>query len=177
MNDANIFIAEPSNTKAILAVSALARAMEETNKVAILRCVWRQGQGNVIIGILTPNVSDKDNVVSNSCNSFTSLEIVGWSHPLTKLVGFSAQPDSFYFNVLPYAEDVREFQFPSFSNLPASWQPNEEQQEAADNLVKMLDLAPHGSEEALMPDFTPNPVLEVINMPFSYLRCYFYHLY
>lgn len=41
-------------------------------------------------------------------------------------------------------------------------QPNEQQQEAADNLVKMLDLAPAGKEETLLPDFTPNPVLEVI---------------
>ncbi|XP_057980916.1 ATP-dependent DNA helicase 2 subunit KU80 isoform X2 [Malania oleifera] len=131
MKDVNIFIAEPGNTKAILAVSAIARAMKEMNKVAILRCVWRQGRGNVVIGVLTPNVSDEDNV-----------------------------PDCFYFNVLPFAEDIREFQFPSFSNCPSSWQPNEEQQEAADNLVKMLDLAPLDKKEALQPDFTPNPVLE-----------------
>ncbi|KAK2985233.1 hypothetical protein RJ640_015941 [Escallonia rubra] len=130
MKDVNIFIAEPGNTKAILAVSALARAMKEMNKVAIVRCVWRQGQGNVVVGVLTPNLSDK------------------------------AIPDSFYFNILPFAEDVREFQFPSFSNFPSSFQPNEQQQEAADNLVKMLDLAPTGEEEALQPDFTPNPVLE-----------------
>ena len=63
--DVNIFIAEPGNTKAILAVSALARAMKEMNKVAILRCVWRRKQRNVIIGILTPNVSEKDSVVSS----------------------------------------------------------------------------------------------------------------
>ncbi|KAG5538554.1 hypothetical protein RHGRI_019214 [Rhododendron griersonianum] len=131
MKDVSIFIADPGNKKAILAVSALARAMKEMKKVAILRCVWRQGQGNVVVGVLTPNVSDKDNT-----------------------------PDSFYFNVLPFAEDVREFQFPSFSNFPMSRQPNEEQQEAADNLVKMFDLAPTGREEALQPDFTPNPVLE-----------------
>jgi len=78
------------------------------------------------------------------------------------LVVIAGQPDSFYFNVLPFAEDVREFQFPSFNNFPASWQPNEQQQEAADNLVKMLDLAPSGKEEALQPNFTPNPVLEVL---------------
>ena len=65
MHDVNIFIAEPSNTKAMLTVSALARAMKEMNKVAILRCVWRQGQGSVVIGILTPNVSDKDDIVSS----------------------------------------------------------------------------------------------------------------
>jgi ATP-dependent DNA helicase 2 subunit 2 len=77
----------------------------------------------------------------------------------------AGQPDSFYFNVLPFAEDVREFQFPSFNNLSASWQPNEQQQEAADNLVKMLDLAPPGKEEALQPEFVPNPLLEVLIHP------------
>ncbi|XP_047978720.1 ATP-dependent DNA helicase 2 subunit KU80 isoform X1 [Salvia hispanica] len=131
MKDVNLFIAEPGNTKAILAISALARAMKEMNKVAIVRCVWRQGQTNVVIGVLSPNVSAKDNV-----------------------------PDSFYFNVLPFAEDVREFQFPSFSNLPSSMQPNEQQQEAADKLVQMLDLAPADGEEVLPPDLTPNPALE-----------------
>ncbi|XP_059651548.1 ATP-dependent DNA helicase 2 subunit KU80 [Cornus florida] len=131
MKDVNIFIAEPGNTKAIIAVSAIARAMKEMKKVAIVRCVWRQGQGNVVVGVLTPNVSDNDNI-----------------------------PDSLYFNVLPFAEDVREFQFPSFSNFPSSCQPNKQQQEATDNLVKMLDLAPTGKEEALQPDFMPNPVLE-----------------
>lgn len=64
MKDVNIFVAEPGNTRAILAVSALARAMKEMNKVAILRCVWRQGQGNVVIGVLTPNISGKDSIVS-----------------------------------------------------------------------------------------------------------------
>ncbi|KAJ6320513.1 hypothetical protein OIU78_015831 [Salix suchowensis] len=131
MKDVNIFIPEPGNARAALAVSALARAMKEMNKVAILRCVWRQGQGSVVVGVLTPNISEKDST-----------------------------PDSFYFNTLPFAEDVREFQFPSFSSFPASWQPNEQQQEAADNLVKMLDLAPSAKQEALLPDFTPNPILE-----------------
>ena len=71
------------------------------------------------------------------------------------------QQDSFYFNVLPFAEDIREFQFRSLSSLPSSSQPTEEQQEAADNLVKMLDLAPPG-REVLKPEFTPNPMLEVL---------------
>lgn len=64
MRDVNIFIAEPGNTKAIVAVSALARALKEMNKVAIVRCVWRQGQGNAVVGVLTPNVSDKHHIVS-----------------------------------------------------------------------------------------------------------------
>ncbi|QHO54511.1 ATP-dependent DNA helicase 2 subunit [Arachis hypogaea] len=113
MKDVNIFVPEPENTNAMLALSALARAMKEMNKVAILRCVWRRGQTKVVIGVLIPNISDKENI-----------------------------PDSFYFNVLPFAEDVREFQFPSFSKLPAALQPNQQQLEAAANLVEMLDLAP-----------------------------------
>lgn len=63
MKDVYIFIPEPGNTKAAISVSAIARAMKEMNKVAILRCVWRQGQGNVVVGVLTPNISDKDHIV------------------------------------------------------------------------------------------------------------------
>ncbi|CAM0878222.1 unnamed protein product [Alopecurus aequalis] len=131
MKDVNSFVPEPGNTKAIVAASAIARAMQEMDKVAILRCVWRQGQQSVAFGVLTPNISSVKNV-----------------------------PDSFYFNILPFAEDVRDFQFRSFSRLPPSSQPTEKQQEAADNLVKMLDLAPPRREEILRPDFTPNPTLE-----------------
>ncbi|KAJ4757639.1 ATP-dependent DNA helicase 2 subunit KU80 [Rhynchospora pubera] len=131
MKDVYMFIPEPKNNRAIVAVSSIARAMKEMNKCAILRCVWRQGQGNVVIGVLTPNISSADNI-----------------------------PDSFFFNVLPFAEDLREFQFPSFDRLPAAWQPTAEQQEAADNFVLGLDLAPPEREEILLPDFTPNPVLE-----------------
>uniref|UniRef100_A0A1D1Z9U1 ATP-dependent DNA helicase 2 subunit KU80 n=1 Tax=Anthurium amnicola TaxID=1678845 RepID=A0A1D1Z9U1_9ARAE len=111
LKDVNIFIPEPGNQKASVAVSSIARAMKEMNKVAILRCVWRHSQRSVVIGALTPNISSMDNM------------------------------------------------FPSFSSFPSSWQPNEQQQEVADNLVKMLDLAPTGNE-ILMPDLTPNPVLE-----------------
>jgi len=64
MKDVYIFIPEPGNRKAIVASSAIARAMKEMNKVAILRCVWRQGQGNVVLGVLTPNISCIDNIVS-----------------------------------------------------------------------------------------------------------------
>lgn len=131
MRDVNLFIAEPGNTKATIAVSALARAMKEMNKVAIVRCVWRQGQGNVVVGVLSPSISDNEKIA-----------------------------DSFYFNVLPFAEDVREFQFPSFEKLPSSVQPTQQQQEATDKFVEMLDLAPTCREEALQPEFTPNPTLE-----------------
>lgn len=64
MKDVNLFIGEPGKREAVIAVSALARAMKEMNKVAIVRCVWRQGQAGVVIGVLSPNVSMKDNIVS-----------------------------------------------------------------------------------------------------------------
>lgn len=70
MKEVYVFIAETGNTKAGLAVSSLARAMKEMNKVAILRCVWKNGQGNVVIGVLTPNVSDRENVVGFCCLGF-----------------------------------------------------------------------------------------------------------
>lgn len=73
MKDVNVFIADPGNTRAILAVSALARAMKEKNKVAIVRCVWRNGQGSVVVGVLTPNVSDKDNTVGFYTHSYWIL--------------------------------------------------------------------------------------------------------
>jgi Ku70/Ku80 beta-barrel domain len=69
MKDVYMFIPEPKNNKAIVAVSAIACAMKEMNKCAILRCVWRQGQGNVVIGVLTPNISSMDNIVSPSSSS------------------------------------------------------------------------------------------------------------
>lgn len=64
MKDVYVFIPEPGNNKAIIASSAIARAMRKMNKVAILRCVWRQGQGNVVVGVLTPNVSSIQSIVS-----------------------------------------------------------------------------------------------------------------
>lgn len=77
MKEAYVFIAETGNTKAGLAVSALARAMREMNKVAILRCVWRHGQGSVVIGVLTPNVSDRENIVGSFfCLSFLCYLLV-----------------------------------------------------------------------------------------------------
>ncbi|MCO5563840.1 hypothetical protein L7F22_017489 [Adiantum nelumboides] len=131
MKESNIFIPEPGNMKSIVAMSALARAMKELNKVAIVRCVWRQGQAGVVIGVLTPNISIEENI-----------------------------PDCFYFNILPFMEDTREFPFTSLDNLPSTMQPSASQQEAADRLVKLFDLAPEKQEERLLPERTINPVLQ-----------------
>ncbi|KAH7425556.1 hypothetical protein KP509_11G060300 [Ceratopteris richardii] len=131
MKEANIFIPEPGNSKSILAFSALARAMKQLDKVAIVRCVWRQGQAGVVIGVLTPYIAAEENF-----------------------------PDCFYFNILPFMEDAREFPFKSLDNLPSNMQPSISQQEAADKLVKLFDLAPEDQEERLSPERTLNPVLQ-----------------
>lgn len=64
MKDVNIVVPDPSKEKSVIAVSAIAREMKRSNKVAIVRCVWRNGQGNVVVGVLTPNVSERDDTVS-----------------------------------------------------------------------------------------------------------------
>ncbi|KHN03547.1 ATP-dependent DNA helicase 2 subunit KU80 [Glycine soja] len=120
MKDVYVFLPASGNTKAMLALSAVARAMKQMNKVAIVRCVWRWEQANVFIGVLTPNLSVRENIRVS----------------------------------IP------------FTNFPASWQPNGLQLEAAANLIKTLDLAPHGQHGVLLPDFTSNPVLE----------CFYCHL-
>jgi hypothetical protein len=58
-----MFVPEPGHTKSILAVSALARAMDASHQVALVRCVWRQGQNNVVLGVLTPYVATQLNRV------------------------------------------------------------------------------------------------------------------
>ncbi|KAI5079496.1 hypothetical protein GOP47_0004975 [Adiantum capillus-veneris] len=131
MKESNIFIPEPGNMKSIVAMSALARAMKELNKVAIVRCVWRQGQSGVVIGVLTPYIPMEENF-----------------------------PVGFYFNILPFMEDAREFPFTSLDTLPSNMQPSVSQQEAADNFVKLFDLAPKDHEERLLPERTLNPILQ-----------------
>lgn len=76
---------------------------------------------------------------------------------------FTPQPDCFYFNILPFMEDAREFPFSSLDTLPLNLQPSLSQQEAADNFVKLFDLAPSDQEEILLPERTLNPVLQVYN--------------
>ncbi|EFJ38580.1 hypothetical protein SELMODRAFT_74928, partial [Selaginella moellendorffii] len=131
MKEPNLFVPEPGNRKASLAMSALARALKQTNMVALVRCVWRQGQRNVVMGVLTPNLSFEDGIA-----------------------------DSFYFNIVPFAEDIREFGFASFDDRPASQLPSKQQEEATDLLVQMLDLSPSDSVESLQPEKTSNPVLQ-----------------
>jgi hypothetical protein len=71
------------------------------------------------------------------------------------------QPDSLIVNLLPFAEDIREYPFLALGDQPESKQPNVDQMELAEKLVQSMDLAPAGGEEMLEPEKTPNPTLKV----------------
>ncbi|KAL2644979.1 hypothetical protein R1flu_012566 [Riccia fluitans] len=130
MKEANVFIPEPGNERSTVAVSCLVRAMEAEGKVAIVRCIWRARQTNVVLGVLTPCLASEVSIA-----------------------------DCFYFNIIPFSEDLREFAFASFKDRPAGQQPTRLQQETADALVQMMDLCPSPGDEILKPENTVNPVL------------------
>jgi len=107
MKDVYVFLPASGNTKAMLALSAVARAMKQMNKVAIVRCVWRWEQANVFIGVLTPNLSVRENIVGFSVSASCIFVLVCSSFLFISCFSdYAVQPDSFYLNVLPFAEDL-----------------------------------------------------------------------
>lgn len=132
MSDVSIVIPEPGEEKAVIAVSALARALHSRNKAAIVRfkLINRENQG-VTMGILTPCLVEDPTLV-----------------------------DAFYLNTLPFSEDIREAIFPSLTDRPMEQQPSVAQKEAALRLVQSMNLSPRGNAEEFRPDDTPNPVLQ-----------------
>lgn len=76
MKDSNVFIAEPSNEKAAIAFSAFVRALHQSNRVAILRCVFRANQGSVALMVGTPCPAEEDHLVSRSEATKSSIGAV-----------------------------------------------------------------------------------------------------
>ncbi|XXQ33597.1 VWFA domain-containing protein [Plasmodiophora brassicae] len=76
--------------------------------------------------------------------------------------GIENRTDVAYLNILPFADDMRQYDFGSVSGV----QVTKRQLDAADALIDNLDLSrawksPEGEDvEALDPDFTYNPVLQ-----------------
>eukprot|EP00011_Vannellida_sp_DIVA3-517-6-12_P007195 CAMPEP_0114621812 /NCGR_PEP_ID=MMETSP0168-20121206/9418_1 /TAXON_ID=95228 ORGANISM="Vannella sp., Strain DIVA3 517/6/12" /NCGR_SAMPLE_ID=MMETSP0168 /ASSEMBLY_ACC=CAM_ASM_000044 /LENGTH=721 /DNA_ID=CAMNT_0001833015 /DNA_START=11 /DNA_END=2176 /DNA_ORIENTATION=- len=74
----------------------------------------------------------------------------------------------FYYHKLPFAEDIRQYQFPPLDPTRAkqSAVPSPEQVQAAENLINALDLSVAGEDEygdtteVLKPKHTYNPVLQ-----------------
>jgi hypothetical protein len=76
MKDSNVFIAEPSNEKPAIAFSAFVRALHQSNRVAILRCVYRANQGSVALMVGTPCLAEEDHLVSRSEATKSSIGAV-----------------------------------------------------------------------------------------------------
>jgi len=89
-----------------------------------------------------------------------SAPVVGILTPVIK-----PEFECLYFCAIPYAEDVREFEFASFSTNPA-FVPSKAQLTAAEKLIESMDLMkdPNGDdedeEEQLKPTDTFNPVIQ-----------------
>ncbi|GMH32617.1 hypothetical protein BSKO_00451 [Bryopsis sp. KO-2023] len=66
--------------------------------------------------------------------------------------------DCFVMNILPFAEDVRNYPFASFQSKP-DLIPSETQLNAAQKVIDAMDLTSHGDHEKLCPDSTVNPIL------------------
>ncbi|CAI5517949.1 unnamed protein product, partial [Closterium sp. Naga37s-1] len=156
IKDTAILLPEPSNTKAALALSALAQAMESSEKVAIVRFkLTNRADSGVALGVLTPWCSGK--------RGFTEEDD-------------EAVPDLLLFNAIPFSEDIREFSFPSLETAPPNQQPTAVQSSAAAALVQAMSLVRCsevgeddeeynkeegvGEDEKLRPEDTPSPALQ-----------------
>eukprot|EP00877_Chromochloris_zofingiensis_P011925 jgi/Chrzof1/6987/Cz02g06190.t1 len=129
MKDSFIVLPE-MDARAEAAMSALARALHNQKKVAIVRAVLR-ARSNPFIGVLTPHLATAPD-----------------------------RPDTLILNTLPFAEDMRGYFFKSFSKDQSKPEliPSVDQVHAAQRLVADLDMT--NPRERLVPDATPNPVLQ-----------------
>ncbi|CAI6003107.1 unnamed protein product [Closterium sp. NIES-64] len=156
IKDTAILLPEPSNTKAALALSALAQAMESSEKVAIVRFkLTNRADSGVALGVLMPWCRGK--------RGFTEEED-------------ESVPDLLLFNAIPFSEDIREFSFPSLEAAPPNQQPTAVQSSAAAALVQAMSLVRCsevgeddeeynkeegvGEDEKLRPEDTPSPALQ-----------------
>lgn len=134
------------NPSGQIGVSALATALNDTGRVAIVRYVKRKN-AQPLLGVLTP-VLVRDPA---------DCEELGEGYR-------TANFDYLHFNRLPFAEDLRDFPFHSFTS-DERFEPSESQREAASSLIDDLDLtkvpSSDGTErEKLNPVHTFNPILQ-----------------
>ncbi|CAI6008215.1 unnamed protein product [Closterium sp. NIES-65] len=168
IKDTAILLPEPSNTKAALALSALAQAMESSEKVAIVRFkLTNRADSGVALGVLMPWCRGK--------RGFTEEED-------------ESVPDLLLFNAIPFSEDIREFSFPSLEAAPPNQQPTAVQSSAAAALVQAMSLVRCsevgeddeeynkeegvGEDEKLRPEDTPSPALQHSTNTISFIPAF-----
>jgi ATP-dependent DNA helicase 2 subunit 2 len=138
MSNLECVTAESDDADASLALAALARALHETDRVAIVRYVKRSN-GTPQLGALVPYIKSE------------------W--------------EGLLYVKLPFAEDLRQFQFAPLGAdaARAQFRPSQTQLDAAEALIRSLDLMhvdkdDDGNDcEGLRPSLTYNPVLQHFN--------------
>eukprot|EP00455_Lapot_gusevi_P048048 TRINITY_DN6592_c0_g2_i3.p1 TRINITY_DN6592_c0_g2~~TRINITY_DN6592_c0_g2_i3.p1 ORF type:complete len:729 (-),score=150.15 TRINITY_DN6592_c0_g2_i3:21-2207(-) len=119
-------------------------------------------QAAIALSSLVHACFEKDRVaVVRYCKRSNWPTYIGYLTPMIK-----TSMEGFYWNQLPFAEDIRDFQFGSFNAIP-SFVPSPAQVTAAENLIRSLDLTnvPSPDDETetteiLKPKYTFNPILQ-----------------
>lgn len=129
MSQSCMLFPAPADDAAATALSALVRALAETDRVIIARHVFRANATPKLVALFPHIKSDYEALVMQ---------------------------------ILPFREDVREFEFPSWT-LHKEFQPDENQLSAAENLIDAMDLmkgGPDGDTELSRPKQVFNPSLQ-----------------
>ena len=143
LGDAYAVFPEKDNGGAQEAVSALVRALSDLDHVGIAKCVTR-ANSSAFLGALVP-----------------------WPAPAPGV------PDGFVLKVLPFAEDVRDYEFPSL-NASSKWVPSDHELSLVEDVIGAMDLDnPPGGERAggimagilprVGPEVLPNPTMHRIH--------------
>ncbi|XP_023933350.1 X-ray repair cross-complementing protein 5 [Lingula anatina] len=136
-NNVQSFVAEKDDEAAGVALSALIRALHETNCVAIVRKVYR-ANSDAKLGVLSPHIK------------------AGYECLFYNEIPFMEDVRQFTFGSLPLEPD---------SELNKKFSPSDDQLRAMDNLIDSMDLSKTSQgdeeeEEALKPKLTFNPHLQ-----------------
>ncbi|QDZ17895.1 SPOC-like domain-containing protein [Chloropicon primus] len=136
LGEASVVLGEAKNPGSQQAVSALARALEEEDQVGVVRCVARSNS-DPYLGALLPCVSQEKDI-----------------------------PDHLVLCMLPFAEDIREYQFASL-NAAEKWIPSEEELNLAEDIIREMSLVDDkredgGAIERVVPHELANP--KILNM-------------
>ncbi|EGC29713.1 hypothetical protein DICPUDRAFT_158675 [Dictyostelium purpureum] len=151
MGCSEMFVAAPKDKQAEQSLSAFIRGMIETNQAMLVRYVKTMGSAPYL-GYMIPKIKSYNDDDENDGIEEKFIECL-------------------YFNHLPLADDIRQYQFPSLSLknplTRKSFIPNKEQLDATQQLIDSMDLMGGGGDgdeeesiQMLKPSFTYNPLLQ-----------------
>ena len=128
-----VLVPETKDKNSQKVISSLVQATEDENQVAIVRLVVR-AKSDPVLGALLPLKSTEEDV-----------------------------PDCFVLKTLPFSEDIREYQFASFRDIPSKCIPSGEELDLAKNIIESMSLIqarPGGDLEHLVPESMANPSIQ-----------------